>query len=271
MKIKGPLLFGITVLGFTGATMGHIPTAHALSVRQYNVNHPLIISHRGSPLKFPEHSYAGYNYAIKHGSHFIEQDVVLSKDKQLIDSHDNNLKRTLGRNVNITSSNYRKLKRYKFKNGEHLHTLPALFKKYGKSTNYVVESKKSTVGNWVLENKMVAAIKHYHVADHVILQSFNQKSLAYLHRRLPHAPTMLLLTGDDSKDIFQIANEVPKYVSFTSVYTNAMKPGQIEAIHATGKKAIAYTIDNRSQVKQAKKAKVDGIFTDDSYFTEKLF
>lgn len=270
--MKKQLLLMITTLclAIAGSTL-FTTGAHALSIKQYNVEHPLIISHRGSPLKFPEHSYAGYNYAIKHGSHFIEQDIVLSKDKKLVDSHDNNLKRTLHHNVNITSSKFHKIKRYKFKNGESLHTLPELFKKYGKSTNYVIESKKSTAGGYKLEKGIIAAIKHYHVSNHVILQSFNQKSLTYMHHRLPKAPTMLLLSGNESKDIFQIAREVPKYVSFTTVYTNAMKPGQIAAIHATHKKAAAYTIDFRSQVERAKRAKVDGFFTDDSYYTEKLF
>lgn len=245
--------------------------AHAMAINQYTVSHPLIISHRGCPLKFPEHSYAGYNYAIKHGSHFIEQDVVLSKDRQLVDFHDNNLKLKLKRNINITQTSFRTLKKLKFKNGETLHTLPELFKKYGKTTNYVVEPKKSAAGGHVLERQIVTTIKHFHLTNHVILQSFNQESLAYMHHQLPKTPTMLLLSGEASQDIFQTASEVPAYVDFTTVYTNAMQPGQIEAIHATGKKAIAYTVDSRSQVQQAITANVDGIFTDDSYFTEKLF
>lgn len=87
------------VAGMTALSVGCLllgSCASASGVHRNRQKELLIASHRGTPMKFPEHSFAGYDYAIKHGGKYIEQDIILSKDGHLVDSHDNNLKRTLG-------------------------------------------------------------------------------------------------------------------------------------------------------------------------------
>ena len=55
---------------------------------------PIVIAHRGASGYLPEHTLAAYSIAILHGADFIEPDVVMTKDGQLIVRHDNVLNLT---------------------------------------------------------------------------------------------------------------------------------------------------------------------------------
>ena len=48
----------------------------------------LIIAHRGASGYLPEHTLASIAYAHALGAHYIEQDVVATRDDQLIELHD---------------------------------------------------------------------------------------------------------------------------------------------------------------------------------------
>jgi len=52
------------------------------------------IAHRGASGSAPEHSAAAYRLAIEQGVQFVEQDLGVTKDNQLICIHDDTLERT---------------------------------------------------------------------------------------------------------------------------------------------------------------------------------
>ncbi len=49
---------------------------------------PLVIGHRGAPGSLPEHTIEGYRLAIEQGADFIEPDLVMTQDGQLIARHE---------------------------------------------------------------------------------------------------------------------------------------------------------------------------------------
>jgi glycerophosphoryl diester phosphodiesterase len=55
---------------------------------------PIVIAHRGASGYLPEHTLAAYSIAILQGADFIETDLVMTKDRQLIVRHDNVLNLT---------------------------------------------------------------------------------------------------------------------------------------------------------------------------------
>jgi glycerophosphoryl diester phosphodiesterase len=55
---------------------------------------PLVIAHRGASGYRPEHTLAAYDLAIDMGADFIEPDLVITKDGQLITRHDRYLSST---------------------------------------------------------------------------------------------------------------------------------------------------------------------------------
>jgi glycerophosphoryl diester phosphodiesterase len=55
---------------------------------------PIVIAHRGASAERPEHTLAAYRRAIVDGADFVEPDLVLTRDGQLIARHDNELSST---------------------------------------------------------------------------------------------------------------------------------------------------------------------------------
>jgi glycerophosphoryl diester phosphodiesterase len=51
-------------------------------------NTPIVIGHRGTAGYRPEHTIEGYTLAIQLGADFIEPDLVLTKDGQMIARHE---------------------------------------------------------------------------------------------------------------------------------------------------------------------------------------
>lgn len=55
---------------------------------------PVVIAHRGASGYLPEHTPGGYELAVRMGADYIEPDLQLSKDGQLVTMHDDTLDRT---------------------------------------------------------------------------------------------------------------------------------------------------------------------------------
>ena len=52
---------------------------------------PIVIAHRGASGYLPEHTLAAYSIAILQGADFIEPDLVMTRDGELVARHDNRL------------------------------------------------------------------------------------------------------------------------------------------------------------------------------------
>ena len=63
----------------------------ASPVSAQTMTHPLVIAHRGASGERPEHTRAAYELALEQGADFIEPDLVMSKDGQLVVRHENEI------------------------------------------------------------------------------------------------------------------------------------------------------------------------------------
>jgi glycerophosphoryl diester phosphodiesterase len=71
----------------------------ALAWNTLNGQAPIVIGHRGASGYLPEHTLEAYALAIQQGAHFIEPDLVMTKDGELIARHEPMLAR-----VNLDAS-----------------------------------------------------------------------------------------------------------------------------------------------------------------------
>ncbi len=78
----------ITGLGaWSMAVLFAAPLAHAAE--------PMAIAHRGASGYLPEHTLAGYELAVSFGADFIEPDLQLTSDYELVAIHDDSLQRAI--------------------------------------------------------------------------------------------------------------------------------------------------------------------------------
>ncbi len=68
-----------------------VPVVSPQAERGRSMTKPIIIAHRGASGFRPEHTLAAYQLAIDQGADFIEPDLVLTKDGQLICRHENEI------------------------------------------------------------------------------------------------------------------------------------------------------------------------------------
>src|SRR5882724_6367722 len=76
---------------------GTLAASHAQRGAKSNVPaaaKKLLIAHRGASAYAPEHTLESYRLALKQGADFVEQDLQITRDRQLICLHDLSLERT---------------------------------------------------------------------------------------------------------------------------------------------------------------------------------
>ena len=82
--------------------------------------HPfIVIAHRGDHTNAPENTLRAYRNAIKIDADYIEIDLRMTKDSQLIIMHDENLKRMTGLDRKVSELTWKEISMLEIKNNEH--------------------------------------------------------------------------------------------------------------------------------------------------------
>jgi len=76
------------------AAAGALSTSRAQRATKSRVSRKILIAHRGASAYAPEHTLESYRLALKQGADFVEQDLQITRDNQLICLHDLTLERT---------------------------------------------------------------------------------------------------------------------------------------------------------------------------------
>ncbi|WP_246001295.1 glycerophosphodiester phosphodiesterase [Companilactobacillus musae] len=277
---KATLLLALTLLGLplfsTTVQAAAAPKAKNLTSITQSVNHaspdtPIIFSHRGSPYNNPDHSYSGYNQAIKDGSQYIEQDVWLSKDNKLYVSHDDNLKKSTGHNVTISNSTSSKINKVKLHNGEKIHQLKDVFKRYGKKVHYIIETKKNAGDNTDTEKALVKELKNYKMTKNVIFQDSSLPGIEDFHKSLKNIPTLWLLDSVTERQYSEQIENAPRYIKFISLKLDQWTPKLVKLAHKNGFKTNGWILNTYNDNYDALiTLKLDSVFTNNTKETSKL-
>ena len=83
----------------------------ALDSDFFDLPTPRVIAHRGASGEYPENTLASFRAAAEAGAPYFELDVHLTRDRVVVVSHDANLKRTCGRDLEISDLTLAELKR----------------------------------------------------------------------------------------------------------------------------------------------------------------
>ena len=70
----------------------------------------LLVAHRGQPDSFPENSLEGFMHVLQSGAVYIEADIQVTADGVVVLSHDKNLRKLTGKNINIMKHDYAEFK-----------------------------------------------------------------------------------------------------------------------------------------------------------------
>ncbi|HIV81344.1 MAG TPA: glycerophosphodiester phosphodiesterase [Candidatus Salinicoccus merdavium] len=231
-----------------------------------------IFGHRGAMGHYPENTMLGFNKAQEMGADGIEIDVHLTKDKQVVVMHDENLDRTttdkgLIKDWKIfdlkkvkTGMKFKKLPKYN--ETWHKERVPELFEVLAlvAKDNMVINIElKTDVHEYPgIEREVHHVVASHGMKERVVFSSFNLETLKRLKKH------------DSNVRIAYLTNKLPKN------YEEMMDKYDLEAIHLNVKSALEniglmkekgiffriWTVNDREQMQQLIDAGVRGIITD---------
>ncbi|MFT4185852.1 MAG: glycerophosphodiester phosphodiesterase family protein [Micrococcaceae bacterium] len=195
---------------------------------------PKIIAHRGASYEYPEQTKAAYLAGIAKGADALECDVRLTRDKQLVCVHDNELKRVTGLTGSIVDYTVAELKEFDF--SKHEKPLqgkanPEFTKKTGitdsdisriitlaelieiaddadREVGIIIETKDAAEpNNYVVEKALVELFNEKGMVnaageldERVELMSFMPDSVRFLHKQFPKTKVVQLIDSYDFEE-----------------------------------------------------------------------
>lgn len=258
--------------------------------------------HRGCRGLMPENTIPAMLRAIDLQVTTLELDVVISKDKQVVVSHDPIFNHEISSHPNgqpvtqeeekkllLYQMNYEEIARYdvgmrphpRFPKQEKIKVAkPRLADLFDEVEKYISASqlrpvfynietkcKAATDGiNHPEPNEFVellmAVIKEKGLEKRVIIQSFDMRTLRVLHARYPGIRTALLIDAGDELSLEQNLEKLTFTPSIYSPHASKVNALLVEECKAKGMQLIPWTVNTLDEITQLKKLGVDGIISD---------
>lgn len=241
---------------------------HGLSYAQ-----TFIIAHRGASSLAPENTLASVKKAIDLKADFIEVDVHLTKDQQIIVCHDENLKRTTGKNILIKNAEYSEIKQLdagswfspEFK-GEKIPLLEEVIKLINGNCKLLIEIKKGSETYPGIEKLVLELIKQLKAEDFCLIHTFAQAAVFNWNSFNSNIPVSYLKVSGPFKiwkNKLMHSRMAPDSVHCYSnnYYYRFVTKRFVRKLHANNQKIFVWTVNNKRAMRRMLRAGVDGIIT----------
>jgi len=218
----------------------------------------LKIGHRGVRGYELENTISSFKKAIELKCDMIELDVRLSKDKKLLVMHDDILDRTTNGKGRLAEKTLAELKKLKTNNNEELLTLEDALKFINKKTKVNIEIKGEK--SYKELNKIIKKyLKKGWKYNDFLISSFNTHELESL-RKIDKKIKIAVLSKKFNKRILSFAKKINAYS--INLEVKAIKEKIVKKIHKNKIRIFAWIVNNKKEIQNLKKIKVDGIISD---------
>lgn len=259
----------IVVVVITGSIFTYNVATNRYNFNIEYIKNIEITAHRGDSLNYPENTILAFDSAVNKNADWIELDVQLTKDKEIVVCHDANLKRVAGVDKNIYDLSYEELSQINIKNNNDdtnvkIPLLSDVFR-WGLFNNvsFNVELKPYD-DDLTLVKKVIELVKKYYLEDRVTLSSNKYSILEEIKNvddKVSTAYIMSLAYGDISK--------LDKADNF-SIEASSINKDLVKKLHNDGKEVFAWTVNARDSINKMLDLNVDNIITDDVDYAKKL-
>lgn len=258
--------------------------------------------HRGCRGLMPENTIPAMIYALGLGVVTLEMDVVFTKDKKAILSHEpffnheitttaegKFVSETEERSLNIYQLNYADVQKYdvglkphpRFPQQQKIKaTKPLLADLFDSVINYMklakrpfpyfnIETKCLPVSDNIYHPEpkefvdlLMQVIKVKGMEKQVCIQSFDFRALQYLHKNYSNITTVMLI---DETDTISFEEQLKKLGFVANVYSphySLVTADLVKKCHANNMRIIPWTVNDKPTIEKLKKMGVDGIISD---------
>lgn len=262
---KAALIISLAVTGFV------LNLTYMQAVYKGNVSlnigitqRPQISAHRGFSAAAPENTVYAFEAALDSGADYIELDVQLTSDGELVVFHDKTLNRTTDGRGNLSSKTYAELQELSAgswfnSSGEFddakIMLLSEVFELVGNDILLNIEIKSH--GNYIAAaEKAVELIEEYDFESSCYVTSFSYPALKRVKELNPKIKTALTANVAASTSYSRL--EYIDAVSLNYVFVNQ---SIVNTVHQNGKKIFVWTVDRNDDIKKMAALGVDNIIT----------
>ena len=230
---------------------------------------PQVTGHRGNSTEAPENTKSALEAAIACGADYVEIDIAETKDGVLVVSHDNNIKRISGQNLDIWNSNYDAIKDLDVGSwfapafsGERLMTLEEAIDTCRGKVKMNIELKPTAHDHDFVE-KAVAEVQKQNFKDECVLASLDYPTLERVKAIDPEIRTAYITA-------IAYGNVDTLPVDAFSIEATFVNQTLVEAVHRQNKEIYVWTVDNEELISSMIDLNVDNIVTDDVPLAKRL-
>jgi glycerophosphoryl diester phosphodiesterase len=235
----------------------------------------LVIAHRGASGYAPEHTFPSWDLALELGADYLEQDLQMTSDGELVVMHDPTLERTTSGAGAVIEHTIARIKQLdagswfdtKFA-GARVPTLREVFERYGDRARYYIETKNPEDAPG-MEEKLLALIEEFGWRDgvaeswRVLIQSFSRASLLKLERLDAGLRLIQLLEKElTSEQIRARLDDIHSYAVGIGPSRLSVDAQLVDACHDYGLVIHPYTVNDEAEMKRMIALGADGAFTD---------
>ena len=260
----------------------------------------MLIGHQGARGIMPENTIPGMLKALDLGVNVLDMDVVVSKDQQVVLSHEPYFNHEISTLPNGKAITFKEEKKYnlfkmdyeeirKFDVGTKVHRRfpgQAKMKAYKPLLAEVIDSVEAYVklhklrkpiynietafirkgdGEFqpdaaVIIELIMEIVKEKKLTKRVIIQSLDLRTLQYLHQAYPKIKTSLMV--DEKQDFEEGIEKLGFTPTYYSPYYVLVGKGLVDRCHDAGVKIIPWTVNSVKDLKYLLNLGVDGVVTD---------
>jgi glycerophosphoryl diester phosphodiesterase len=213
----------------------------------------MITGHRGAKALEPENTLR----ALRRGmdcANYVEIDVRMSSDGELVVIHDPTLERTTNGTGRVGDHTLRELRELDAGKGEKIPTLSEVLELTRGSPGLVVEIKEPGTEDRI--SREVACCR----PDRLLIVSFHGESITAISRILPDVATGIIISEKNP-----VTAEDAQILGAAVVLTKIsfLKPAMVTKAHDRGLLVVSWTLNTGKDYSDAQMIGVDGIATDD--------
>lgn len=262
--------------------------------------------HRGCRGLMPENTIPAMLHALDLNVTTLELDVVITKDKQVVLSHEPFFNHEIStakygtyatspiteaneKSFNIFQMTYEDTKRFdvglkphpRFPQQKKIAAQKPLLRDLFDSVAVYLQSHNRPQPYFNIETKclpatdgifhpkpeefvelLMAVINEKKMEQWVVIQSFDFRTLQYLHQHYPSIKTAMLIEDDDQRGIEKQMEALGFVPTIYSPHYSLVNKELIDYCHQRKIKVIPWTVNTKEEIEQLKKLGVDGIISD---------
>lgn len=258
--------------------------------------------HRGCRGLMPENTVPAMITALNLGVTTLEMDVVITKDKKVVLSHEPFMNHEIAtrpdgeyidekdqQQYNIFQMNYEEVKAWdvgvkphpRFPRQQKMKAVKPLLSDLIDSVNqhmmasrrphpyYNIETKSLPAGDNIFHpapaefvELLMGVIKEKQLEEKVIIQSFDFRTLQYLHQHYPAIRTAMLIDEDDKRSLEEQLRALGFTPTIFSPHHSLLNPAVIEKCRQKNILVVPWTVNDKPTIERLKEWGVNGVISD---------